>query len=88
MREGMPLFHGPCWWGLTLEKGPTEKRKGNGHCRFMWAPWAVKYGRRVGLPADPSAPPGPLTHLNLLDSSEVRLQSEADGRSLPGSWTR
>ncbi|CAH6776825.1 recombining binding protein suppressor of hairless-like protein [Phodopus roborovskii] len=35
---------------------------------------------------DPSVPPGPLTHLNLRDSSEVRLQS--DGPSLLGSWTR
>ncbi|KAM5304246.1 recombining binding protein suppressor of hairless-like protein isoform 1-T1 [Glossophaga mutica] len=38
--------------------------------------------------ADPSAPPGPLTHLNLLDDSEARPQSGADGRSLPGSWNR
>ncbi|ELR57878.1 Recombining binding protein suppressor of hairless-like protein, partial [Bos mutus] len=38
--------------------------------------------------ADPSAPPGPLTHLSLPDSSEARPQSGADGRSLPGSWTR
>uniref|UniRef100_A0A8C6HSG7 Recombination signal binding protein for immunoglobulin kappa J region-like n=1 Tax=Mus spicilegus TaxID=10103 RepID=A0A8C6HSG7_MUSSI len=35
---------------------------------------------------DPSLPPGPLTHLSLPDSSEVRLQS--DGPSLLGSWTR
>ncbi|OWK02913.1 RBPJL, partial [Cervus elaphus hippelaphus] len=35
----------------------------------------------------PSAPPGPLTHLSLPDSSEARPQSGADGRSLPGSWT-
>ncbi|XP_066090986.1 recombining binding protein suppressor of hairless-like protein isoform X3 [Saccopteryx bilineata] len=38
--------------------------------------------------ADPSVPPGPLTHLNLLDNSEARPQSGADGRSLPGSWNR
>ncbi|MBW00267.1 Recombining binding protein suppressor of hairless-like protein, partial [Eschrichtius robustus] len=38
--------------------------------------------------ADPSAHPGPLTHLSLPDSSEARPQSGADGRSLPGSWTR
>ncbi|KAM7125746.1 recombining binding protein suppressor of hairless-like protein isoform 3-T3 [Molossus nigricans] len=37
--------------------------------------------------ADPSAPPGLLTHLNLLDNSEARPQSGADGRSLPGSWS-
>ncbi|MEJ1279064.1 recombination signal binding protein for immunoglobulin kappa J region-like [Cricetulus griseus] len=35
---------------------------------------------------DPSVPPGPLTHLSLLDSSEAPLQS--DGPSLLGSWTR
>ncbi|XP_026933841.1 recombining binding protein suppressor of hairless-like protein [Sagmatias obliquidens] len=40
------------------------------------------------LPADPSAHPGPLTHLSLPDSSEARPQSGADGRSLPDSWTR
>nr|XP_023405636.1 recombining binding protein suppressor of hairless-like protein [Loxodonta africana] len=38
--------------------------------------------------AGPPAPPGPLTHLNLPDSSEARPQSGADGRSLPGTWTR
>ncbi|KAM4842711.1 recombining binding protein suppressor of hairless-like protein [Thomomys bottae] len=38
--------------------------------------------------ADPSPPPGPLTHLSLPDRSEARLRSGADGRSLPGSWTR
>ncbi|XP_011367650.1 recombining binding protein suppressor of hairless-like protein isoform X2 [Pteropus vampyrus] len=38
--------------------------------------------------ADPSAPPGPLTHLSLLDNSEARPLSGADGRSLPGSWSR
>ncbi|XP_067564350.1 recombining binding protein suppressor of hairless-like protein [Pseudorca crassidens] len=38
--------------------------------------------------ADPSAHPGPLTHLSLPDSSEARPQSGADGRSLPDSWTR
>ncbi|XP_019492590.1 PREDICTED: recombining binding protein suppressor of hairless-like protein [Hipposideros armiger] len=38
--------------------------------------------------ADPSAPPGPLTHLSLPDNSEARPQSGADGRSLPGSWSR
>nr|XP_042132716.1 recombining binding protein suppressor of hairless-like protein isoform X7 [Peromyscus maniculatus bairdii] len=38
------------------------------------------------FPADPSVPPGPLTHLSLRDSSEARLQS--DGPSLLGSWTR
>ncbi|XP_055293705.1 recombining binding protein suppressor of hairless-like protein isoform X2 [Moschus berezovskii] len=38
--------------------------------------------------AAPSAPPGPLTHLSLPDSSEARPQSGADGRSLPSSWTR
>lgn len=52
----------------------------------------VKCGLRVGLhtrsPADSSMPPGPLTHLSLPDSSEARLQIGADGRSLPGSWTR
>ncbi|XP_077913372.1 recombining binding protein suppressor of hairless-like protein isoform X2 [Halichoerus grypus] len=37
---------------------------------------------------DPSAPPGPLTHLSLPDSSEARPQSGADGQSLPGNWTR
>ncbi|XP_027629999.1 recombining binding protein suppressor of hairless-like protein isoform X3 [Tupaia chinensis] len=38
--------------------------------------------------ADPFAPPGPLTHLSLRDSSEARLQIGADGRSLQDSWTR
>ncbi|XP_040302885.1 recombining binding protein suppressor of hairless-like protein isoform X1 [Herpailurus yagouaroundi] len=37
--------------------------------------------------ADPSAPPGPLTHLSPPHSSEARPRSGADGRSLPGSWT-
>ncbi|XP_044909490.1 recombining binding protein suppressor of hairless-like protein isoform X3 [Felis catus] len=37
--------------------------------------------------ADPSAPPGPLTHLSPPDSSVARPRSGADGRSLPGSWT-
>ncbi|KAG8519704.1 Recombining binding protein suppressor of hairless-like protein, partial [Galemys pyrenaicus] len=36
----------------------------------------------------PSAPPGPLTHLSLPDNLEARPLSGADGRSLPGSWTR
>uniref|UniRef100_G1R4M7 Recombination signal binding protein for immunoglobulin kappa J region like n=1 Tax=Nomascus leucogenys TaxID=61853 RepID=G1R4M7_NOMLE len=39
-------------------------------------------------PADPSVPPNPLTHLSLQDRSEMQLQSEADRRSLPGTWTR
>ncbi|XP_077807982.1 recombining binding protein suppressor of hairless-like protein isoform X5 [Macaca mulatta] len=38
--------------------------------------------------ADPSMPPNPLTHLSLPDRSEMQLQSEADRRSLPGTWTR
>ncbi|KAL4690585.1 hypothetical protein H8957_003581 [Semnopithecus entellus] len=38
--------------------------------------------------ADPSMPPNPLTHLSLRDRSEMQLQSEADRRSLPGTWTR
>ncbi|XP_063489623.1 recombining binding protein suppressor of hairless-like protein isoform X5 [Symphalangus syndactylus] len=38
--------------------------------------------------ADPSVPPNPLTHLSLQDRSEMQLQSEADRRSLPGTWTR
>ncbi|XP_011921186.1 PREDICTED: recombining binding protein suppressor of hairless-like protein isoform X2 [Cercocebus atys] len=33
-------------------------------------------------------PPNPLTHLSLPDRSEMQLQSEADRRSLPGTWTR
>ncbi|XP_021094675.1 recombining binding protein suppressor of hairless-like protein isoform X4 [Heterocephalus glaber] len=41
-----------------------------------------------GGAAGSSEPPGPLTHLSLQDGSEAaRLQSGADGRSLPGSWT-
>uniref|UniRef100_G1LC39 Recombination signal binding protein for immunoglobulin kappa J region like n=1 Tax=Ailuropoda melanoleuca TaxID=9646 RepID=G1LC39_AILME len=56
------------------------------------APSVIKYGRLIWLdacsPADPSAPPGPLTHLSLPDSSEARPQSGADGRSLSGNWTR
>ncbi|VTJ88946.1 Hypothetical predicted protein [Marmota monax] len=38
--------------------------------------------------AESSVPPGPLTHLSLLDSSEALPQIGADGRSLAGSWTR
>nr|XP_039335331.1 recombining binding protein suppressor of hairless-like protein isoform X2 [Saimiri boliviensis boliviensis] len=38
--------------------------------------------------ADPEVPPNPLTHLSLRDRSEMQLQSEADRRSLPGTWTR
>ncbi|XP_036273719.1 recombining binding protein suppressor of hairless-like protein isoform X3 [Pipistrellus kuhlii] len=38
--------------------------------------------------AEPSAPPGPLTHLNLRDPPEARPRSAADGRSPAGGWSR
>ncbi|XP_006839319.1 PREDICTED: recombining binding protein suppressor of hairless-like protein isoform X1 [Chrysochloris asiatica] len=38
--------------------------------------------------AGPPVPPGPLTHLSLPGSLEMRQQNRADGLSLPGTWTR
>lgn len=80
--------------GAQLGKDPTEVKKAAASqmgTRSVAQP-RLNTVARAGLtpdpPADPSAPPGPLTHLSLPDSSEARPQSGADGQSLPGNWTR
>lgn len=76
--------------GAQLGKDPTEMKMGT--ASQTGVPSVIKYGRLIWLdacsPADPLAPPGPLTHLSLPDSSEARPHSGADGRSLSGNWTR
>ncbi|XP_070935003.1 recombining binding protein suppressor of hairless-like protein [Macaca nemestrina] len=50
--------------------------------------WEGDQARCGSTGGNPSMPPNPLTHLSLPDRSEMQLQSEADRRSLPGTWTR
>lgn len=65
---------------LQVRGRPPRRCSAVKHRRLFWL--------AVCSPADPSAPPGLLTHLSLLDNSEARPLSGADGRSLPGSWSR